>query len=134
MLIMESSREALRLIAARSTAYDFFLGSQQRGFQCGVIYSPEQAYEDPHFKARGYQQTVHHPAVGRDVRHPGASACRSGLIGLFPARTAAPNRPAAPHRMCVICMVAPCAVNPLLTTTLGPASHVPLLSLGRPVL
>jgi crotonobetainyl-CoA:carnitine CoA-transferase CaiB-like acyl-CoA transferase len=72
MLIMESSREALRLIAARSTAYEFFLGSQQRGFQCGVIYSPEQAYEDPHFKARGYQQTVHHPAVGRDVRHPGA--------------------------------------------------------------
>jgi hypothetical protein len=72
MLIMEASREALRLLAARSTAYDFFIGSQQRGFQCGVIYSPEQAFEDPHFKARGFQQAVHHPAIDREVRHPGA--------------------------------------------------------------
>lgn len=71
-LVMEAAREALRTIAGRSTAYEFFLGSQKRGFQCGVIYAPEQAFEDPHFKARGFQQTLHHSSLGRDVRYPGA--------------------------------------------------------------
>ena len=38
----------------------------------GVIYSPEEAFEDEHFKARGFQVDVAQRELGRRVRYPGA--------------------------------------------------------------
>jgi len=38
----------------------------------GVIYSPEEAFEDEHSRARGFQTPVMHPALGRTFRYPGA--------------------------------------------------------------
>jgi benzylsuccinate CoA-transferase BbsE subunit len=38
----------------------------------GVIYSPEEAFEDEHFVARGFQVEVEQPQLGRRVRYPGA--------------------------------------------------------------
>ena len=44
--IFSAGREALALIAANVTAYDFFIGFQRRGIAVGAIYSPEEAFED----------------------------------------------------------------------------------------
>jgi crotonobetainyl-CoA:carnitine CoA-transferase CaiB-like acyl-CoA transferase len=70
--IYGAGRAALVLIAQNVTAYDFFIGCQTRGIASGVIYSPEEAFEDPHFRARGFQVEVEHPELGRSVRYPGA--------------------------------------------------------------
>ncbi|MBX3706098.1 MAG: CoA transferase [Pseudomonadales bacterium] len=70
--IFGAGREALKLIAARIPAYDFFIGCQRAGLPSGVIYAPEEAFEDPHFRARGFQVDVEHPELGRSFRYPGA--------------------------------------------------------------
>lgn len=70
--IFMSGRQALMLIASRISAYDFFYGCQSAGLSVGVIYSPEEAYEDRHFKERGYQVEVEHEELGRNYRYPGA--------------------------------------------------------------
>ena len=59
-------------MASRLSAYDFFVGAQRAGLPVGVIYAPEEAFEDPHFVARGFQAEVEHPELGRRVRYPGA--------------------------------------------------------------
>ena len=70
--IFGAGRAALTLIASRVGATEFFLGAQRAGLPVGVIYSPEEAFEDEHFKARGFQVEVEQPQLGRRVRYPGA--------------------------------------------------------------
>jgi crotonobetainyl-CoA:carnitine CoA-transferase CaiB-like acyl-CoA transferase len=71
-VIFGAGREALNLIASRISAYEFFVGAQERGISVGVIYSPEEALEDPHFRARGFPVEVPHPELGRSFTYPGA--------------------------------------------------------------
>jgi benzylsuccinate CoA-transferase BbsE subunit len=54
------------------SAKDFLLGAQRAGLPVGVIYSPEEAFEDEHFVARGFPVEVEQPQLGRKVRYPGA--------------------------------------------------------------
>ena len=54
------------------SAYDFFAGAQQRGITVGVIYAPEEAMEDEHFRARGFPVAVEHPELGATFTYPGA--------------------------------------------------------------
>lgn len=70
--VFGAGREALKLIATRVSAYDFFIGCQRAGLPSGVIYAPEEAFEDPHFQARGFQVPLDTPALGRTIRYPGA--------------------------------------------------------------
>ena len=70
--IFGAGREALRLVAGNVSAYEFFQGCQRAGLPAGIIYAPEEAYEDEHFKARGFQAEVHHEDLGRSFRYPGA--------------------------------------------------------------
>jgi hypothetical protein len=70
--IFGAGREALQLIASTVSAYDFFIGCQTAGLSVGAVYAPEEAFEDPHFKARGYQVEVEHEDLGRTFRYPGA--------------------------------------------------------------
>jgi crotonobetainyl-CoA:carnitine CoA-transferase CaiB-like acyl-CoA transferase len=70
--IFSAGRDALKLIAGRIAAYEFFIGCQRVGLPAGVIYSPEEAFEDEHFRARGFQVPVHHDELGRSFRYPGA--------------------------------------------------------------
>ncbi|HKI74811.1 MAG TPA: CoA transferase [Pseudomonadales bacterium] len=70
--IFMAGREALKRIASQVSAYDFFTGCQNAGLSVGVIYSPEEVFEDPHFKARGFQVEVEHEDLGRAIRYPGA--------------------------------------------------------------
>ncbi len=70
--IFGAGREAVNFIAARVPAYDFFTGAQERGFQVGIVYAPEDVLEDPHFIARGFRVEVEHPELGRTFTYPGA--------------------------------------------------------------
>ncbi len=67
-----AGRDALNFIAERTPSMDFFKGAQQRGFQVSIVYSPEEAFEDEHLKARGFQVEVEHPELGKSFRYPGA--------------------------------------------------------------
>lgn len=69
--IFGAGRSALTFIASKLAAYDFFTGCQQRGFQVGIIYSPEEVLTDPHFVARQWPVEVEHPELGRAVTYPG---------------------------------------------------------------
>jgi hypothetical protein len=70
--IYAAGRDALCFIASRLSAREFFVGAQSRDLQCGVIYAPEEAMGDDHFRSRGFPVAVHHPELGRDVVYPGA--------------------------------------------------------------
>ena len=70
--IFGAGREAQNLVASKLSAYDFFIGSQQRGLAVGAIYSPDEVMDDPHFAARGFRVDVEHPELGRSFVYPGA--------------------------------------------------------------
>ena len=70
--IFMAGREGLQLIASRVTAYEFFVGCQGAGLSVGAVFSPEEAFENEHFKARGFQVPVYHDDLDRTIRYPGA--------------------------------------------------------------
>jgi crotonobetainyl-CoA:carnitine CoA-transferase CaiB-like acyl-CoA transferase len=70
--IFGAGREALCFIAERISAEEFFVGGQTRGLACGVVASPEEAFESEHIVARGFHVDVQHEELGRSVRYPGA--------------------------------------------------------------
>jgi crotonobetainyl-CoA:carnitine CoA-transferase CaiB-like acyl-CoA transferase len=70
--IFGAGREGLVFLASRLSAYDFFVGAQQRDFQCGIVYAPDEAFTDQHFVERGFPVQVPHPELGRSVAYPGA--------------------------------------------------------------
>jgi crotonobetainyl-CoA:carnitine CoA-transferase CaiB-like acyl-CoA transferase len=70
--IFGAGREAMNFIASKISAYEFFAGAQRAGLAAGVIYAPEETFEDEHFRARGMQVAVPHPEHGRTFRYPGA--------------------------------------------------------------
>ena len=67
-----AARDAMGLIASRLSAKAFFLGAQRAGIPAGAVYAPEEAFEDEHFVARGFQQTLEHPELEASFRYPGA--------------------------------------------------------------
>jgi crotonobetainyl-CoA:carnitine CoA-transferase CaiB-like acyl-CoA transferase len=70
--IFSAGRDALKLIAGKVPAYEFFVGCQRAGLPAGIVYAPEEAFEDEHFRARGLQAEVVHEDLGRTFRYPGA--------------------------------------------------------------
>ena len=76
--ILGAGREALLLLASRQSAYDFFIGAQECGIPCGIIYSPEEAIADRHFVDRGMAVEVFHDELGRTVVYPGAPLVFAG--------------------------------------------------------
>ncbi|MDP1818864.1 MAG: CoA transferase [Acidimicrobiales bacterium] len=72
MAIFGAGREAVQFIATEVSAYDFFVRAQTLGLACGIIYSPEEVFADPHFADRGFPTPVEQPQLGRTVTYPGA--------------------------------------------------------------
>ena len=70
--IFGAGRDALELISTTVSAQDFFVGCQRAGLAVGVVNAPEEAFENEHFKARGFQVEVTHDDLGRTFRYPGA--------------------------------------------------------------
>jgi crotonobetainyl-CoA:carnitine CoA-transferase CaiB-like acyl-CoA transferase len=72
MAVLGAVRAALVHIAQHVPALEFFEGAQERDLQVGILLSPEEAYENAHFRARGMQYEVHHEELGRQFGYPGA--------------------------------------------------------------
>ncbi|MBM3595467.1 MAG: hypothetical protein FJX31_06725 [Alphaproteobacteria bacterium] len=70
--IYSAAREALAFASSRMTAHEFFQSAQKAGLPVGIVYSPDEAFEDEHFKARGIQVAMDQPQLGRPVLYPGA--------------------------------------------------------------
>ncbi len=70
--VFGAGREAMAFIASRLPAHEAFIGFQQRGIACGVIWSPDEMLTDPHFVDRGFPVSVHQPQLGRPVVYAGA--------------------------------------------------------------
>ncbi len=76
--ILRAGRDALILVASRIGAYDVFIGSQECGIPCGIIYSPEETLSDPHFVDRGIPVTVHHRHRDTTATYPAAPLVFAG--------------------------------------------------------
>ncbi len=72
MEIVVAGLEAVEFLATRLPAYEFFVGSQERGIPTGIVYSPDEALDDPHHRARGLAVEVEHEDLGRTFTYPGA--------------------------------------------------------------
>ncbi len=70
--VFGAGREAMAFIAANVPAHEAFVGFQQRGIACGVVWSADEVMSDPHFVERGYPLAVPQPQLGRDVVYPAA--------------------------------------------------------------
>jgi crotonobetainyl-CoA:carnitine CoA-transferase CaiB-like acyl-CoA transferase len=64
--------EAMQALAMQNDSYDLFHKAQSLGFQWGIIYSPEDVLNDPHFQARGFPTEVEHPELDASFIYPGA--------------------------------------------------------------
>lgn len=71
-VIFGAAREALAYASSQMTAYEFFVSAQKANLPVGIIYSPDEAFEDPHFIERGMQVELDQPQLGGKVRYPGA--------------------------------------------------------------
>ncbi|MFN0091037.1 MAG: CaiB/BaiF CoA transferase family protein [Acidimicrobiales bacterium] len=70
--IFGAGREAVKLIASKLTAQEYFIGSQERGMAAGAVIAPEDVFSDPHFVDRGFPVQVEHEDLGRTFTYPGA--------------------------------------------------------------
>jgi crotonobetainyl-CoA:carnitine CoA-transferase CaiB-like acyl-CoA transferase len=70
--IYGAGRSALVFLAEHLTPEEFFLGAQRRGLAVGAVWSPEEAFTNEHFAARGFPVQVEHEDLGRTVACPGA--------------------------------------------------------------
>jgi hypothetical protein len=73
--IYRVGREALCFIASKLPAREFFVGAQRRGITCGIVFSPDEALQDEHYRARGTRSPS--PTQSRIGRSP---------IPAFPSR------------------------------------------------
>jgi crotonobetainyl-CoA:carnitine CoA-transferase CaiB-like acyl-CoA transferase len=69
--ILSASRDAIVLIASLLPADEFYVQSQQRGFQAGSIRSPDEGFADPHFVARGFHRSIEDGDLSRTITSPG---------------------------------------------------------------
>jgi crotonobetainyl-CoA:carnitine CoA-transferase CaiB-like acyl-CoA transferase len=84
--MMHAARDAIALIAQTIPAYDFYVAGQERGFAVGAVMTPDEAFEDPHFIARGFQIEVDHPELDATFRYPGIPMHSSAFTYRAPRR------------------------------------------------
>ncbi|KUI41664.1 carnitine dehydratase [Mycobacterium sp. IS-1590] len=84
--ILSAARDAIRLIASRLPAKEFFVTSQRRGFPCGAVLPPNEAFDDEHTIARGFHVPVPHPDLDRTITYPGTPYLFSATPPAAPTR------------------------------------------------
>jgi crotonobetainyl-CoA:carnitine CoA-transferase CaiB-like acyl-CoA transferase len=84
--ILAAARDAISLIASELSAYDFYIASQEHGFPAGAVVSPDEAFEDPHFVARGVQARVASPDDSSTYRVPGPALPMARGLTVPPVR------------------------------------------------
>ncbi len=63
--------EVLGRFIKAHTADQIYRGSQERRFPWGIVRSPDENLEDPHFWERGFFEEVEHPELGQSYVYPG---------------------------------------------------------------
>ena len=77
--IFGAGRDALKLIGSRVGAQDFLRRlPTRRARGRRAVNAPEEAFEDEHFRARGFQVPVHHEELDRTITYPGAPYALTG--------------------------------------------------------
>jgi crotonobetainyl-CoA:carnitine CoA-transferase CaiB-like acyl-CoA transferase len=84
--IMATVRDAQQFVASRVDAYEFFVSAQRHGLAAGVIYSPDEVLDDPHFIAREWPTTVYHDDLDRSFTYPGVQIRFTGTPAAVGAR------------------------------------------------
>ena len=69
--VVRAGRDALIYLATRLPGYEFFLGAQRHGLQCGAVLTPDQVVDDPNMVSRGWPTLVDHPRLDRPITYPG---------------------------------------------------------------
>jgi benzylsuccinate CoA-transferase BbsE subunit len=62
----------LRAFIAESDSDDIYRGAQERGLPWGVVLTPDESIQDPHWHDRGFYVQLPEESVDRPVRMPGA--------------------------------------------------------------
>lgn len=70
--VVMSVREAQEFVSQRLDAHEYFVSAQRRGITAGVVYSPDDLFDDPHLIERGWVTEVDHPELGRSYAYAGA--------------------------------------------------------------
>ena len=70
--VFQAGREAIEFLGQHLNAYDLFVGLQERGMACGIVYSPEEMIGDPHFVERGFPEQIFYENRNTTHTHPGA--------------------------------------------------------------
>ena len=70
--VFQAGRDAIEFLGQHLKAYDLFVGLQQRGMACGIVYSPDEMIEDPHFVERGFPEEIFYETRNASHIHPGA--------------------------------------------------------------
>ena len=70
--VFQSGREAIEFLGQRLPAHELFIGLQERGMACGVVYTPEEMIHDPHFVERGFPHRIYYEHLDASYEHPGA--------------------------------------------------------------
>jgi crotonobetainyl-CoA:carnitine CoA-transferase CaiB-like acyl-CoA transferase len=84
--IMMSVRDAQQFVAARVSAYDFFVSAQKHGLAAGVIYAPEEVLTDPHFVERDWPVRIRHDDLDRTFTYPGVPIRFTGTPAMVRGR------------------------------------------------
>ena len=70
--VFQAGRDVIEFLGQRLSAYELFVGLQERGMACGIVYSPEEMMQDPHFVERGFPVDIFYEDRGTSFTHPGA--------------------------------------------------------------
>tara|TARA_Y100001970_G_scaffold270443_1_gene364332 strand:- start:4779 stop:5939 length:1161 start_codon:yes stop_codon:yes gene_type:complete len=70
--VFHAGREAIEFLGTHLPAYELFVGLQQRGMACGIVYSPDEMIADPHFIERGFPHEIDYETRNARYTHPGA--------------------------------------------------------------
>ncbi len=72
MEVVMAVRDAQEYVATRVPAYEFFTSAQRLGLAAGIVYAPEELFDDPHLQARGWPTLVEHPDLATSHLYAGA--------------------------------------------------------------
>ena len=92
MAIFGAGRSAMNFLAARLTAYEFFTGGQQRGFQIGNHLRTRGGAGGPALHRAGLPGRGGSPGAGADGDVPGGAVSAPGVAVAYPAAGAASGR------------------------------------------
>jgi len=70
--VFQAGRDVIEFLGQRLSAYELFVGLQERGMACGIVYSPEEMMQDPHFVERGFPVDIFYEDRDTSFTHPGA--------------------------------------------------------------